>query len=53
MLGRYPIYVHRLMNTAPPVATPPQEAPAVEAPVPEGVAAEAREEQREGPAGEV
>ena len=35
MLGRYPLYVHRLMNTAPPA--PPAEAapqtPAVEAPV--------------------
>jgi hypothetical protein len=50
ILGRYPVYVHRLMNTAPPVA---MEAPAVEGPVPEGVAAEAREEQREGPGGEV
>jgi hypothetical protein len=29
MLGRYPAYVHRLMNTAPPMAA---EAPAVEAP---------------------
>jgi hypothetical protein len=49
ILGRYPLYVHRLMNTAPPVVV---EAPALEAPVPEGVAAEAREEQREGPGGE-
>jgi hypothetical protein len=38
MLGRYPAYVHRLMNTAPPAVV---ETPAVEAPV---VTVEAREE---------
>jgi hypothetical protein len=55
ILGRYPGYVHRLMNTAPPVVVeaPALEVPAVEAPVPEGVAAEAREDQMEGPGGEV
>jgi hypothetical protein len=49
MLGRYPAYVDRLMNTAPPVVVVAQE---LEAPVPEGVAAEAREEARDAPAGE-
>jgi hypothetical protein len=33
MLGRYPVYVHRLMFTAPPVVVPADELPAVEAPV--------------------
>jgi hypothetical protein len=50
ILGRFPVYVHRLMNTAPPVV---MEAAVVEAPVPEGVAAEAREDHMEGPGGEV
>ena len=47
ILGRYPVYVHRLMNTAPPAVA--EEAPAV----PEGVAAEVREEHQEGPGGEI
>jgi hypothetical protein len=46
ILGRYPVYVHRLMNTAPPAV-------AETAAVPEGVAAEVREEQQEGPGGEI
>jgi hypothetical protein len=50
ILGRFPVYVHRLMNTAPPIV---MEAAVVEAPVPEGVAAEAREDHMEGPGGEV
>jgi hypothetical protein len=49
LLGRYPVYVHRLMNAAVPVV---REAPAVEAPVPEGVVAEAREEHGDVPLGE-
>ena len=46
MLGRYPLYVHRLMNTAPaaPVEIPPVEAPAV--------VAEVRAESPDGPAAE-
>jgi hypothetical protein len=44
MLGRYPVYVHRLMNTAPPAV--------VETPVLEGVAVEVREEQRDAPTSE-
>lgn len=47
MLGRYPAYVQRLMNTAPPVdAVAPA---AVEAPVAEGVSAE---REKDGSAGE-
>jgi hypothetical protein len=49
MLGRYPVYVNRLMNTAPPAVV---EAFAVEAPVSEEVAAEVRDEHRDAPAGE-
>jgi hypothetical protein len=49
MLGRYPVYVHRLMNTAPPAVV---EEFAVEAAVPEGVVAKVSEEQRDAPAGE-
>jgi len=48
MLGRYPLYVHRLMNTAPPAA-PTEEAPAVEAPV---VAGETGEQTPGGHAAE-
>jgi hypothetical protein len=46
MLGRYPVYVRRLMNTAAPVVV---EAPAVEASV---VVAESREERGDTPGGE-
>ena len=44
MLGRYPLYVHRLMNTAPPapVETPPEE--------PAAMAAEVRAESQDGSA---
>jgi len=46
MLGRYPVYVYRLMNTAPPVV---MEMPAVQTPAPEEVAAEVHDEQRDDP----
>jgi hypothetical protein len=42
MLGRYPAYVHRLTNTAPPAV----------AAAPEGAVEEAAEESREAPPGE-
>jgi hypothetical protein len=52
MLGRYPAYVHRLMNTAPPVVVAEEagDVPMAEAPV---AALEARDEQRGAPDGEV
>jgi hypothetical protein len=50
MLGRYPVYAHRLMGTTPPtVVVEEQSAPAIEAPVGE----EAVEEKVDGPATEL
>jgi hypothetical protein len=53
MLGRYPAYVHRLMNTAPPAPAiaEVEETPAAEAPAVEGVAAEVRETHGDAPGG--
>ncbi|HUB81312.1 MAG TPA: hypothetical protein VMB03_21075 [Bryobacteraceae bacterium] len=52
MLGRYPLYVHRLMNTAPPAPEPaPAEAPLVVAPAAVAEVPQSQEGSAPGDAG--